>query len=253
MPLYELPVAANQKHPNFEWRGEGRGIGFFSEVTPILSPIVVAQAFALFCWKRILPFCLFFVDLWHLIPASTPCGLSLLLVFSCTPSTPVFPSPQKPTFSNSNSTRNQVDEEPLSGCTTSKSLFIYISFLAVVASGMAVVCKRCNNSQQSWHLQWIVGSIQPIRLWRPCVMRVRGRENVGRAVQTDPTFCATLRRSWNKRNVGSCWLKRFTAHQLPTTCNRVCKRTQHATANNVASVYTRLYLTPWDSSQVYLY
>ena len=27
---------------------------------------------------------------------------------------------------NSNSTRNQVDEEPLSGCTTSKSLFIYL-------------------------------------------------------------------------------------------------------------------------------
>ena len=37
-----------------------------------------------------------------------------------------FPSPQKPTFPNSNSTRNQVDEEPLCGCTTSKSLFIYL-------------------------------------------------------------------------------------------------------------------------------
>ena len=35
-----------------------------------------------------------------------------------------FPSPRKPTFSNSNSTRNQVGEEPLCGCTTSKSLFI---------------------------------------------------------------------------------------------------------------------------------
>ena len=34
------------------------------------------------------------------------------------PSTPVFPSPQKPTFPNSNSTRNQVDEEALCGCTT---------------------------------------------------------------------------------------------------------------------------------------
>ena len=43
----------------------------------------------------------------------TICGLSLLLVFSFaprsfSPGTPVFPSPQKPTFSNSNSTRNQV-------------------------------------------------------------------------------------------------------------------------------------------------
>ena len=57
-------------------------------------------------------------------------GLSLFLVLSFaprgfSPGTPVFPSPQKPTFPNSNSTRNQVDEEPLSGCATSTSLFIY--------------------------------------------------------------------------------------------------------------------------------
>ena len=38
----------------------------------------------------------------------------------------VFPSPQKSTFANSNSTRNQVDEEPLCGCVTSKSLFNYL-------------------------------------------------------------------------------------------------------------------------------
>ena len=44
----------------------------------------------------------------------TICGLSLLLVLSLaprgfSPDTPVFPSPEKPTFPNSNSTRNQVD------------------------------------------------------------------------------------------------------------------------------------------------
>ena len=54
-------------------------------------------------------------------PGSNPgvdtiCGLSLLLVLSSaprgfSPGTPVFPSPQKSTFRNSNSTRNQVDEE----------------------------------------------------------------------------------------------------------------------------------------------
>ena len=69
-------------------------------------------------------------------PGSNPgvdaiCGLSLLLVLylaprGFSPGTPVFPSPQKPTFSNSNSTRNQVDEEPLCGCATCKSLFIYL-------------------------------------------------------------------------------------------------------------------------------
>ena len=69
-------------------------------------------------------------------PGSNPgldtiCGLSLLLVLSFaprsfSPGTPVFPSPQKPTFPNSSSTRNQVDEEPLCGYATSKSLFIYL-------------------------------------------------------------------------------------------------------------------------------
>ena len=67
-------------------------------------------------------------------PGSNPgvdtiCGLSLLLVLSLaprgfSPGTPVFPSPQKPAFPNSNSTRNQVDEEPLYGYATCKSLFI---------------------------------------------------------------------------------------------------------------------------------
>ena len=37
-----------------------------------------------------------------------------------------FPSPQKPTFPNSNLTRNQVDEEPPSGSATSNSVFIYL-------------------------------------------------------------------------------------------------------------------------------
>ena len=62
------------------------------------------------------------------------CGLSLLLVLSFaprgfSPGTPVFPSPQKPTFPNSNSTRNQVDEEPLCGCATSKSLLLLLLLL----------------------------------------------------------------------------------------------------------------------------
>ena len=64
-------------------------------------------------------------------PGSNPgieaiCGLRSLLVLSLaprgfSPCTPVFPSPQKPGFPNSNLTRNEVDEEPLSGCATSKS------------------------------------------------------------------------------------------------------------------------------------
>ena len=45
----------------------------------------------------------------------------------------------------------------------------------------------CNNSQRFWPLKCIVGRIQPRRLWRPCVMRVLDPNNVGRAVQTNPT------------------------------------------------------------------
>ena len=47
VPLFELPLE-NKKHPNFEWRGQGRGVdSYVSEVTlfeynfsTILSPIV---------------------------------------------------------------------------------------------------------------------------------------------------------------------------------------------------------------------
>ena len=46
----------------------------------------------------------------------------------------------------------------------------------------------CNNSQQVWDLQCIVGRIQPTSLCNPCVMSVGGPNNVGRAVQTDPTL-----------------------------------------------------------------
>ena len=46
----------------------------------------------------------------------------------------------------------------------------------------------CNSSQQCWDLQCIVGRIQSIRLCKPCVMGVRGANNVGRAAQTDPTL-----------------------------------------------------------------
>ena len=72
-------------------------------------------------------------------PGSVPrshaiCRLSLLLVLSLaprgfSPGNLVFPSPQKLTFPDSNLTRNQVDEEPLCGCATSKSLFILFIIL----------------------------------------------------------------------------------------------------------------------------
>ena len=58
---------------------------------------------------------------------------SLLLFLSFaprgfSPGTSVFPSPQKPTFPNSDSTRSQVNKEPLCGCAT---YHYYLSITAI--------------------------------------------------------------------------------------------------------------------------
>ena len=52
---------------------------------------------------------------------------SLLCSERFSPGTPVFLSSQTQTFPNSYSTRNQVDEEPLCGCATCKSLLLFIT------------------------------------------------------------------------------------------------------------------------------
>ena len=127
----------------------------------------------------------------------------------------------------------------------------------------------CNNSQQCWDLQCIVGRIELISLCKPCVMSVRGPNNVGRAVQTDPTLLcyASAIREQKK-----CWqllavkFDRFQTlrnkmQQHPTTCNRVCKRTQHVTSNNVESCWSTmlrpfawgLKISSWYSAKVSFY
>ena len=109
---------------------------------------------------------------------------------------------------------------------------------------------ECSNSQQCWQLQCIVGRIQPISLCKPCVLRVRCPNNVGKVLQTDPTL---LRYASAIREQKKCWellaekFDRFqtlrnNTQQHPTTCNRVCKRTQHLTSNNVTCC--RCYPTP---------
>ena len=103
----------------------------------------------------------------------------------------------------------------------------------------------CNNSQQCWDLQCIVGRIQPISLCKPCVMSMRGPNNVGRAVQTDPTL---LRYASAITEQKKCWellaekfdqfqTLRNNTQQQPRTYNRVCKRTQHVTSNKVGSCW----------------
>ena len=98
--------------------------------------------------------------------------------------------------------------------------------------------KRCNNSQQVWDLHCIVGRIQPISLCKPCVMSVRGPAMLEELYKRILHCCATLRRSRNKRNVGSFWLRSLTGFKsCATTCNMVCKRTKHVTSNNVGSCW----------------
>ena len=62
-------------------------------------------------------------------------------------------------FSNSSSTRNQVDEEPLCGCATSKSLFILFIFIyvwkqpvseALLDTIFKVLCARQAGRLPSW-------------------------------------------------------------------------------------------------------
>ena len=67
------------------------------------------------------------------IPVSTPYYVGVEFVVGSLPcserfslNTPAFPCLKKTTFLNSNSTRNRIDKEPLCGCATSKSLYIFI-------------------------------------------------------------------------------------------------------------------------------
>ena len=129
------------------------------------------------------------------------------------------------------------------------------TMLGVVRACWQWCANRCNNSQQCWHPQCIVGRIQPISLYKPCVMSVCGPNNVGRPVQTDPTL---LRYASAITEQKKCWellaekfdqfqTWRNNKQQRPPTCNRVCKRTQHVTSNNVGSCWSTM-LCPFTHS-----
>ena len=113
----------------------------------------------------------------------------------------------------------------------------------LLRAGWQWCANGCNSSQLCWDLQCIVGRIQPIRLGKPCVMSVRDPNNVGRAVQMDPTLLCYAsaiteqKKCWELLAEKFDWFQtlRNNTQQPPTTCNRACKRTQHVTSNNVGS------------------
>ena len=91
----------------------------------------------------------------------------------------------------------------------------------------------CNNSKQCWDPQCIVGRIKPISVCKPCVMSVRGPNNAGRAVQTDPTL---LRYASAIPGQKKCWellAEKFDRFQT-------WRNILHVTSNNVVSVCTGL-------------
>ena len=71
------------------------------------------------------------------------------------------------------------------------------------------------------------------------MMRVRGLNNVGRAVQTDPSTITE-----KKELLGAVGLKVLPVsnfvQQHATTCNRMCKRTPHLSFNNVGSCWPKM-------------
>ena len=102
---------------------------------------------------------------------------------------------------------------------------------------------RCNNFQQCWDLHCIVGRIQPISLCKPCVVACAAPMMLEELCKRIQHCCATLRaiteqkKSWELLAEKFHWFQtlRNNTQQHPTTCNRVCKRTQHVTSNNVGS------------------
>ena len=125
------------------------------------------------------------------------------------------------------------------------------TWLGVVASVLAVVCEQMQQllttrkgackrrtqqlptllRQQCWDLQCIVGRTQPISLCKPCVMSVRGPNNVGRAVQTDPTLLRYASAITEQRNVESCWLKSLTGFELCATTRNNIQQHETGCAN----------------------
>ena len=95
----------------------------------------------------------------------------------------------------------------------------------------------------------------PPRLWSrthtipPATQaNVAPANNAGRAVQTDLTIVPLRFGDHGTKEmlgvVGSkVWSVSNFAQQVPTTCNRVCKWTQHLTSDNVASVCNGLKFT----------
>ena len=100
-----------------------------------------------------------------------------------------------------------------------------------------------NNSQQCWDLQCIVGTIQPISLCKMRNERAWPQQCCKSCANGSNIVALRFSDHGTKEMLGVAekfdrfQTLRNNTQQHPTTCNRVCKRTQHVTSNNVGSCW----------------
>ena len=130
--------------------------------------------------------------------------------------------------------------------------FIELSSTELLRACWQWCANGCNNSQQYWDLQCVVGRIQPISLCKPCLMSVRDPNNVGRAVQTDPTLLRYASAITEQKKFWELLAEKFDqfkfsnfVQQHATTSNNMqqgVQTTQHVTSNNVGSCWPTMLL-----------
>ena len=107
----------------------------------------------------------------------------------------------------------------------------------------------------------IMGRTPPRGVCKSCEMRPKGPNNVGRAVQTDPTLLCYASAITEQRKCWELLAQNFYRFQTlrknsrpnntqkhATTRDRVCKRTQHVTSNNVGSLWPTMLLRNYNCS-----
>ena len=123
------------------------------------------------------------------------------------------------------------------------------TMLGIFACVLAVVCKRMQQLPTMLGPGVHRGRIQPISLCKPCVMSVRGPNNVGRAVQTDPTLLCYASAITEQKKCWELLAEKFDRFQTlrnnmqqgvqtDATCN--IQQCWELLPNNVASVCTGL-------------
>ena len=121
------------------------------------------------------------------------------------------------------------------------------TMLGVVASVLAVVCKRMQQfpTMLAYHRCWSITRSYCVAVYKEIVCNDRTwPQKCWKAVQTDPTLLLYASAIMEQKKCIEFLAQKFARFQTlrnnyqqhATTCNRLYKRTQHVTSNNVATV-----------------